>query len=242
MLHRRFTLSLTVLVGLLLGSAMVARADYGVTSSRPLSDPLKAKIDQRIIGTWRTVIRGQTYYFHIGAGNILGKLNWMEVALVKTGKKKPDFYMRHFVGFPTAIGDDNYFNVGYFSKLIPQLRGAKPEEVVASVDRYDIFYYKLTGDTLDISAPDQKLIRAAIKEGKIKGSDAKVDDTRENLIQFIKSSGRKLFPRAFRYTRVKDPEPPGKKPAPPKDSAEGKASAKSPRKGVAVAGPPKGPS
>ena len=156
MLHRRFTLPLIALVGLLLGSGTMARADYGVTSSRPLSDPLKAETAQRLIGTWRTVIRGDTYYFHVGAGNILGKLNWMELVLVKPGKKKPDFYMRHFIGFPTIIGDDIYFNVGYTPKLIPQLRGAKPEEVIASVDRYDIFHLRLTGDTLDIFAPDKK--------------------------------------------------------------------------------------
>jgi len=225
MLHRRFTLSLIALVGLLLGLGMTARADYGITSARPLSDPLKAKIDQRLIGTWRTVIRGETYYFHIGAGNILGKLNWMELALVKPGKQKPKFYMRHFIGFPTTIGENNYFNIGYTSKLIPQLRGAKPEEVIASVDRYDIFQYKLVGDHLDILAPDQKFIRSSIKEGKIKGKDAKTDDTSENIIKFIKSVGKKMFPKKFRYTRVKDPQSPRKKPAKP---AKTKTPAKKP--------------
>jgi hypothetical protein len=220
MLHRRLTLSLIALVGLLLGSGTIARADYGVTSSRPMSDPLKAETAQRLIGTWRTVIGGDTYYFHVGAGNILGKLNWMELVLVRAAKKKPAFYVRHFIGFPTTIGDDTYFNIGYPSKLIPQLRGAKPEEVIASVDRYDIFQLRLTGDHLDILVPDQKLIRASIKAGKIKGKDAKVDDTRENLIKFIKSSGKKLFPRNFRYTRVKDPVVPAKKPAKPKGPAE----------------------
>ena len=226
MLHRRFALSLIALVGLLPGLGMRARADYGITSSRPLSDPLKGGIDQRLIGTWRTVIRGETYYFHIGAGNILGKLNWMELALVKPGKAKPKFYMRHFIGFPTIIGDNNYFNIGYTSKLIPQLRGAKPEELIASVDRYDIFQYKLVGDHLDILAPDQKFMRASIKAGKIKGKDAKTDDTSENIIEFIKSVGQKMFPKKFRYTRVKDPEASAKKPAPAKKPAEVKAPAK----------------
>ena len=220
MLNRRNTVSLIALVGLLLGFGMRARADYGITSSRPLSDPLKAEIDQRIIGTWRSVIRGETYYFHIGAGNILGKLNWMEVVLVKPGKKKPAFYMRHFVGFPTIIGDKNYFNIGYTSKLVPQLRGAKPEELIASVDRYDVFEYKFVGENLDIMAPNQKLIRTSIKEGKIKGSNAKVEDTVTNLLAFIKSMGKKMFTTKFVYTRVKDPEPPAKKPAKAKSPAK----------------------
>ncbi|MDP6543778.1 MAG: hypothetical protein QGH60_07265 [Phycisphaerae bacterium] len=235
MQNRRFILSLIVLAGLIGGLGMNAMADYGITSSRPLSDPLKAKIDQRLIGTWRTVIRGETYYFHIGAGNILGKLNWMELALVKPGKKKPAFYMRHFIGFPTIIGDKNYFNIGYTSKLIPQLRGSKPEELIASVDRYDIFQYKLDGDHLDILAPDQKFIRSSIKAGKIKGKDAKANDTAENLREFIKSVGKKMFPKKFRYTRVKDPESPSKKPAPTKKKpAKGPERAKTPRKTAAA--------
>ncbi|MDP6544040.1 MAG: hypothetical protein QGH60_08625 [Phycisphaerae bacterium] len=229
MLNRRFILSLVALTSLLLGFGMTARADYGISSSRPLSDPLKAKIDQRLIGTWRTVLRGETYYFHIGAGNILGKLNWMELVLIKPGKKKPKFYMRHFIGFPTIIGDKNYFSIGYTSKLIPQLRGAKPEELIASVDRYDIFQYKFVGDKLDILAPDQKFIRSSIKAGKIKGKDAKTTDTMENLLKFIKSVGQKMFPKKFRYTRVKDIETaPKKKPAPAKKPAKAKTSAKKP--------------
>ncbi len=225
MLRRRTILSCIALVGLIGALGMTARADYGITSSKPLSDPLKAKIDQRLIGTWRTVIRGDAYYFHIGAGNILGKLNWMELVLVKPGKKKPAFYMRHFVGFPTIINGKNYFNIAYTSKLIPQLRGAKPEEVVAAVDRYDIFEFKLDGDNLDILAPDQKFIRASIKAGKIKGKDAKADDTAENILAFIKSVGKKMFPKSFRYTRVKDPVAPGKK-RPAKKAPAKKAPAK----------------
>ena len=156
--------------------------------------------------------------------------------------------MRHFIGFPTVIGDDIYFNVGYTPKLIPQLRGAKPDEVIASVDRYDIFLLRLTGDTLDIFAPDKKLIREAIKAGKIKGRDGKIDDTRENFVKFVKSGGKKLFPRKVPYTRVKDPESPGKKAAAARKPAKGKAPAKPPRKSAATArltkvrAPAKGPS
>jgi len=216
MINRRSVLFIVAAAGLaaILGSE--ARADYGITSSGPLSDPMKARIDQRLIGTWRTVIRGDAYYFHIGAGNILGKLNWMELALVKPGKKKPAFYMRHFIGFPTIVDGKNYFNIAYTSKLIPQLRGSKPEQIIAAVDRYDIFEYRLNGDKLDIMAPDQKFIRASIKAGKIKGKDAKADDTMENLLAFIKSVGKKMFPKKFTYTRVEDPAPPAKKGAKPK--------------------------
>ena len=142
--------------------------------------------------------------------------------------------LAHFIGFPATVDGVTYFNVGYTPKLISQLRGVKPEEIAKSVDRYDIFLYELKGDHFDIFSPDQKFIRAAIKAGKIKGKDSKIDDTRENLIKFIKSSGKKLFPRKFRYTRVKDAAP-AKKPAAPRKTARGKAPAKAPVKSAAAA-------
>ncbi|MDP6044377.1 MAG: histone, partial [Phycisphaerae bacterium] len=67
---------------------------------------------------------------------------------------------------------------------------------------------------------------SSIKAGKIKGKDAKADDTIENLLAFIKSVGKKMFPKKFRYTRVKDPEKPGKKRSAAKKAPAKKAPAK----------------
>jgi hypothetical protein len=87
--------------------------------------------------------------------------------------------------------------------LITQLRGSKLEEITSSVDRYDILKYDVTEEYLDVWAADQKLVRAAIEAGKIKGTGATIDDTTENLARFIKSSGAKLWSKKVRYTRVK---------------------------------------
>ena len=61
----------------LLGFAMLARADYGVESRRPLSDPQKAKIENGAVGTWRATISTNQYFLHAGTGNIVGKSDWM---------------------------------------------------------------------------------------------------------------------------------------------------------------------
>ena len=95
---------------------------------------------------------------------------------------------------------------------------------MASVDRYDVFEYKFVGDKLEIMAPSQKVVRASIKAGKIKGSNAKVDDTVANLLAYIKLMGKKMFTTKFVYTRVKEPEP--KKKAPAKKPVKTKAPAK----------------
>ena len=74
MSHPRFTLSWIALGSLLLaGFAIQAEADYGVESKRPLSDPLQAKVDQRPVGTWRTIIDGKQYFLHAGTGNHVGQ-------------------------------------------------------------------------------------------------------------------------------------------------------------------------
>jgi len=203
MLQRRFTLLLIALVSLLLlGFGMRAEADYGVESNRPLSDPHQAGIDDRPVGTWRAVIREKTYYLHVGTGNIVGQSDWMELVLVNPGDK-PTFYLHHKVGFPSTIGEMSFFNVANMSVLVSQLRGSNTEKLVSSVERYDILRYEVTEDYLDVWPADQKVVRAAIEAGEVKGSDATIDDTTENLIRFIKASAPKLFVRKIHYTRVK---------------------------------------
>ena len=203
MLHRRFTLSFIALVGLLLpGFGMRAAADYGVESISPLSDPSQATVDESSVGTWRTIIDNKQYYLHAGTGNIVGKSNWMELVLVHPGDK-PLFYLHHKIGFVSTIGDQSLFNVANLSVLTSQLRGSKPEELTSSVDWYDILKYDISEDYLDVWPADQKFIRKAIEEGKVKGSGATVDDTAENLIRFIQSSAAELWGKKIRYTRVK---------------------------------------
>ena len=203
MLPRRFTLSLIALASpLLLGFGMRAEADYGVESKRPLSDPHQARIDDRPVGTWRAIIQEKTYYLHVGTGNIVGQSNWMELVLVNPGDK-PTFYLHHKVGFPSTMGEISFFNVANMSVLISQLRGSKTEDLVSSVDRYDILKYEVTEDYLDVWPADQKVVREAIQAGEVKGSDATIDDTTENLLRFVKASAPKLFTNKVRYTRVK---------------------------------------
>ena len=203
MLHRRFTLSFIALVSLLLpGFGMQAEADLGVESHRPLSDPHQAKIDERAVGTWRATINEKTYYLHVGTGNIVGQSNWMELVLVNPGDK-PTFYLHHKIGFPSKVGEHSFFNTASLSVLVSQLRGTTTEDLTSAVDRWDILKYDVTEEYMDVCAPDQKLVREAIKAGTIKGTDASVDDTTENLIHFLESSAPKLFVKKIRYTRVK---------------------------------------
>jgi len=201
--RRKFATPLAVLASLqLLGFTASARADYGVESRRPLSDPQKAKIENRAVGTWRATLDGKQYYLHAGTGNIVGKSDWMELVLVHPGEK-PSFYVHHKIGFVSVIGEQGYFNVANLSVLPTQLRGSKPEDLVAAVERYDILKYEVNEDTMIIWAADQKFIKAAIEAGKIKGNGATIDDSTENLIRFIESSPPALWGNKFTYTRVK---------------------------------------
>jgi hypothetical protein len=201
--RRKFARSFIALASLqLLGFAMLARADYGVESRRPLSDPQRAKIENRAAGTWRATINTNQYYLHVGTGNIVGKSDWMELVLVHPGVK-PSFYVHHKIGFVSVIGGQSYFNVANLSVLATQLRGSKPEDLATAVERYDILKYEVNGDTLIVWAADQKFVKAAIEAGKIKGHGATIDDSMENLNRFIESSPPALWGNKFTYTRVK---------------------------------------
>src|ERR1051326_2164044 len=203
MLTWKFTRSLIALVSLqLLGFAMLAKADYGVESRHPLSDPQKAKIESRAVGAWRATINTNQYYLHAGTGNIVGKSDWMELVLVHPGQK-PSFYVHHKIGFVSVIGEQSYFNVPTLSVLPTQLRGSKPEELAAAVERYDILKYEVNGDTMNVWAADQKFVKAAIAAGKIKGNGVTIDDSTENLLHFIQSSPPTLWGNKFTYTRLK---------------------------------------
>jgi len=202
MLHRRFALSLIALATLLLpGFGMRAEADLGLESKCPLTDPHQAKIDERTVGTWRAVIQEKTYFLHVGTGNVVGQSNWMELVLVNPGDK-PTFYLHHKIGFPSTVGDKSFFNIANLSVLISQLRGSETKDLMSSVGRWDIFKYDVTEDYLDVWAPDQNVVREAIKAGKIKGTEASTDDTIENLLQFLEATPE-LFAKKVRYTRVK---------------------------------------
>lgn len=187
---------------ILLGLATLAEADYGLESRHPLSDPQKAKIENRAVGTWRATLDGKQYYLHAGTGNIVGKSDWMELVLVHPGEK-PSFYLHHKIGFVSVIGEQGYFNVANLSVLMTQLRGSKPEELAAAVERYDILKYELNGDILNIWAADQQFVKAAIEAGKIRGHGATIEDSTENLIHFIESSPPALWGAKFSYERVK---------------------------------------
>jgi hypothetical protein len=203
MMHGKLTLSFIALVSLqLLGFTLLARADYGVESRRPLSDPQKAEIDSLPVGTWRATINSNQYYLHAGTGNVVGKSDWMELVLVHPGIK-PSFYLHHKIGFVSVIGGQSYFNVANLSVLVTQIRGSKPEELAAAVERYDILKYEVSGDTMTVWAADQKFVKAAIEAGKIKGTGATIDDSTENLARFIASSPPALWGNKFTYTRVK---------------------------------------
>lgn len=203
MLSWKLALSVVALTSLqLFGFTMLARADYGVESRRPLSDPQKGRIDNRSVGTWQATINTNRYYLHAGTGNIVGKSDWMELVLVHPGER-PSFYVHHKIGFVSVIGEQGYFNVANLSVLPTQLRGSKPEDLAAAVERYDILKYEVNGDTMNVWAADQKFVKAAIAAGKIKGNGATIDDTTENLIRFIESSPPALWGNKFTYTRLK---------------------------------------
>ena len=205
-MKRRQLVRSTVLIGL--GLLLISCGE----SKNPLSDPLKAKPDERLAGIWRgTEDPNGTEYIHVGRAG--GKLPSGILRSVSAAHNKDGTVGRpsEMLVFSTIIGENHYLNV-----ILPknenvdlaQLEsGWKPDRVKG----YCLVKYQVQGDSLNVWIMDPDAERHAIEAGKIKGNIDKnsvsLTDTSENLVALLNGpDGAKLFPASkptMHYQRVK---------------------------------------
>jgi hypothetical protein len=204
MLPRSLTFSMIVTVLLSASVIQQAKAGFGVESKQPPAGACEAQVDERAVGAWRATIQDKIYFLHVGVGNISPQSHWMELVLLNQGEPgKRSFYVHHKLGFSTTIGSSRVFSIANTSKTLEQLRYSGLKELLEAVGSYDIYKYDVTEDYLDVWAANQDFIRESIQAGKIKGNGAAIQDTSDNLLRFIESTGPKLFPKPIRFVRVK---------------------------------------
>jgi hypothetical protein len=204
MFPQSLTFSLIVTGLLSVSVTQPAKAGFGVESKQPPAGAHEAKIDERAVGAWQATIQEQTYFLHIGIGNISPQSHWMELVLLNQGDPaKQSFYVHHKLGFPSTIGDSRVFSVADTLLTLEQLRNSELKELLEAVGKYDIYQYDVTDNYLDVWPANQEFIRESIQAGKIKGNGAAIHDTSDNLMHFIEASGPKLFPKPIRFVRVK---------------------------------------
>jgi hypothetical protein len=191
-------------------SLLPACIPYATT---PLSDPDKAKLDERLCGRWsHTNTDGETSTWTIGKPKRDGAPAGLMVAVSVWCDKNHEVDFGDACFFPTVLGDHSYMNVIKFDD-VERMEARKWD--MAKVTRYTFVRYRVEGDTLTIWLMDDKPVAEAIQAGRLKGTVEKekksfgktvtITDTTDNLIRFVKAEAKALFPDEDRMvlTRIK---------------------------------------
>lgn len=179
-------------------------------STAPLSEPAKARPDNRLTGVWQKTDGGTTTYYLVG--QLGGKapeavMRVVSVTRFEDGRLgEPD----QFLLFPTDLGGKSYLNLGLVTHeqlAAIQETGWKPD-LVAS---YFLLKYRVEGDAVLtwVMKPEakQKAIEAGQIKGEIKednGKRIRFTDTTEKVAQFVGDKGDTLFmDTPLRFERVR---------------------------------------
>lgn len=138
-------------------------------SDNPLSEPGRAKLDPRLVGTWR--LKGWDAYYHVSPTG--GKVPEGMLIGVSSRPYKGTEPEHVVLAFPAVIGDSAFLNLAVVKKedQLNVLDGKRWKPTM--IGSYFIVRYTLSHDVLKIQLMDAVAVRQAIEKGKIKGTVAK---------------------------------------------------------------------
>ena len=167
-------------------------------SNSPLSDPMKAKPDKALTGSWRMDDNGDTTYFHVGLPK--GKLaeNFLHVVQVDLQKNSGALKKIEYLMFTTSVGKQQYLNL----KLLEDGELVKMElsEKPPVLENFVLFRYEQKGDSISLLALDIDYLKSAVSAKKIQGEvnqigTPKLTEGTEKLAAFFAKEGDKVFPK-----------------------------------------------
>ena len=183
----------------------------GCNSQNPLSDLSQSRVDESACGLWQT--EDEAVLLQIRKEPLSKNLPLTEFALVNMAEGKQTDVVR-MVGFPTTIGDRNYFNLSVPSVMTNYLNLSSPikdrlvlaqlatdaeiRKLFASIHGYGLVKYSVTEDFLYVFLPEEEYIAESIKAGEIKGSGSVIKDSAENVAAFFLTHDAQLFPDNLR--------------------------------------------
>ncbi len=189
-----------------------------VQSKSPLSDPDKAKSDERLIGAWSLSEKGPngpqyTLFFigksgHRGAPSGIMKMVQIDIDRENNVKTKEPLYF-----FTTSVGNRSYANL--FEGAVFD-RAKFPPWDKRNIQEYVLIKYEVEGDKLTVWLGNPKAAEAAVRKGQVKGlvqetgrfiklKHVTLTDA-EGLSRFLANGGDKvLFPDDGKsvFSRVK---------------------------------------
>lgn len=162
------------------------------TATNPLSEPEKAKPDERLSGIWRCEQEKEVIFWFIAEPSSLNaQPGVVELTVLHVGPDGRVFQRDDRLSlFASRIGDHSYLNM------------TAPRQVAKESEAgYLLFRYVVQGDQLTANrmadAPIRKAIEQKAIKGEIRGATVVIDDTTDNLHRFVKkSNAAELFPDA----------------------------------------------
>jgi hypothetical protein len=175
--------------------AVLSLACGCVDSKNPLSSADTAKLDERIVGTWReTTNDGETIY-HVGLAGDKYPSGMLRIVAVESHNGTLHA-PQHYLAYSTTLNGKSYLNVLLDEAKIKDFdqNGWDAEKV----EGYYFVKYKLDGDKSTVWSIDTAVRKDAIKTGKIKGvigeqGESHFTDTTENVVKFLTAAGDGLW-------------------------------------------------
>jgi hypothetical protein len=156
-------------------------------SDHPLSDPTQAKIDAKLVGSWRGAKDGDPVYFHV----MEKEAGQFDAVLIGQDKKKGAVVLT-FEGFSTELNGKRYLN------LRPKKAKDDYGEAWDVAPRWLFAMYSVTNGALTLSLMDDEPVKAAVSSGKLKGriegDDVVLTEETPKLAEFVRGAdSAKLF-------------------------------------------------
>jgi hypothetical protein len=176
--------------------AIVSLACGCVDSKNPLSTADSAKVDDRLIGTWReTNPQGETLY-HVGLAGEKYPSGMLRIVQI-TRRDKTLEPPIEYVAFTTTLAGKSYLNVVLDPAQVKVFNesGWKAD----AIDGYIFVKYEIDGDKAKVWATDMKAKVDAINAGKMHGvarkenNDVRFTDSGEKVAKFIAAAGDDLW-------------------------------------------------
>jgi hypothetical protein len=162
-----------------------------INSKNPVSDPETAKVDQNVLGAWRTTDKdGNVIDYHVAvAGDKLpgGLLRVISTTHKKTGGLPVPGKL---FAFSSEVGNDRFLNVAVVDNAAMN-KLEKTGWSAALVKSYSLIKYEVQGDTATLWPVAR---------------DVKLTDTSENVAKFLaapENAGLFDAKSAIHYDRVK---------------------------------------
>lgn len=188
---------------ILLVTLLVLPAGCYIHSEAPLSDPVQAKPNEKLLGKWK--VQAKDSGLTLTAARVPAA-GYPQGVMLLSFSANPTNYTLFFC---TELKGKTYVNLcgGWV-----QDPAALPAWDKARTGPFDIVKYAVADNTLTVWSPNEAVVKDAIARGKLKGiprmppplagPSVTLQDSTVNLVQFVLTEDAQLFPTKGLFMRI----------------------------------------